>query len=293
MDFPAVFEVILGLLFIFYVLSQISSSLTSWLSRLFEMEAKELRAGLRALLGDSQKFNELMTHPWIEMLRPKQVMLSGKTKEKQVKWIPPETFAKVLADILRPPQEGELTLPQEWIKGIRSTIGQLPEGKAKAHLEKLAGQGVQTIEDFQKNVQDWFNDAMRSVSDVYKQRAQLIVILFAFAFTILGNIDSIAITKALWQAPTARAIVVTMVNEQISAQEADAAGTPEFGDVPRLLDTLKVAGVPLLWGQENVPQTAEGWGAKLLGLLLTGLAASQGSTFWYDLLKRLRGFGAG
>jgi hypothetical protein len=52
--------------------------------------------------------------------------------------------------------------------------------------------------------------------------------------------------------------------------------------------------LPLGWSFEadpadprSLPITPEGWIGKVVGLLLTGFAISQGSQLWFDLMKRL------
>jgi hypothetical protein len=287
MDFYAILGVAFGLVFMYYVLSQIASSITSWIGDILQLSAQELRVGLSDLLGDSGKFEELMEHPWMEVLRPKAAKWFNKgTKSLEVNWIPPETFAKILSDILAPKEPNE-----DLLSGIIKTVAVLPPGKAKTQLGTIMTMGVESIEDFQKNVVTWFNDAMNGVSQVYTQRVRRIVILISFLMVAVGNLDSIAIGKALWQAPATRELVVTIASARMDAIEEDEEAAPDFGDIPTFVEGFEAAGVPMLWQVENLPADAEGWALKILGLALTWAAASMGSSFWYDILKRIRGLG--
>jgi hypothetical protein len=45
----------------------------------------------------------------------------------------------------------------------------------------------------------------------------------------------------------------------------------------------------LFWRTEYLPQDAEEGMIKVAGLIITWIATAQGSPFWYDVLKRLRG----
>ena len=58
-------------------------------------------------------------------------------------------------------------------------------------------------------------------------------------------------------------------------------------DVESLVAGLEMADVPLLW-QDGVPNTAEAWALKALGLLITWAAIAQGSAFWYQILGKVR-----
>ena len=288
MDFYAILGVAFGLIFMFYVLSQIASSITSWIGGILQLSAQELRAGISELLGDSGKVDELMGHPWMEVLRPKAANWFNKgSKKREVDWIPPETFAKILSDVLAPKEPGE-----DLLSGIIKTVAMLPPGKAKDQLGTLMTMGVEKIEDFQNNVVVWFNDAMRGVSQVYTQRVRRIVVLIAFVLVAVGNMDSIAIGKALWQAPATRELVVSIASAQVDAIEQDEEAAPDFGDIPLYVEEFEAAGVPMLWRAEHLPEDAGGWALKILGLSLTWAAASMGSSFWYDLLKRIRGLGS-
>jgi hypothetical protein len=287
MDFYAILGVAFGLVFMYYVLSQIASSITSWVGKILQISAQELRIGLSDLLGDSGKFDDLMEHPWMEVLRPKAAKWFSKgTKTLEVDWIPPETFAKILSDVLAPKEPGE-----DLLSGIIKTVAMLPPGKAKTQLGAIMTMGVQNIEGFQKNVVTWFNDAMNGVSQVYTQRIHRIVILISFVMVAAGNLDSIAIGKALWQAPATRELVVSIASARMDAIEEDEEAAPDFSDISTFIEEFEAAGVPMLWRAENIPTDAEGWGLKILGLVLTGAAASMGSSFWYDILKRIRGVG--
>jgi hypothetical protein len=285
MDFYAVLGVILGLVFMYYVLGQIASSLTSWIGSLLQLSARELRFGLADLLGDSGKFEDLLNHPWMEVLRPKKAKWFNKnSKPLEVNWIPAETFSTILADVLAPKEPGE-----DLLAGIIKTVALLPPGQAKTQLGTLVTMGVQSIEDFKTNVETWFNDAMRGVSQVYAERMRRIVVLVSFILVMVGNLDSIAISEALWQAPATRELVVSIANAQVSAIEEAESAAPDFEDIPVLVEEFEAAGVPLLWKADSMPDSFESWVLKALGLCLSWGAAALGSSFWYDILKRLRG----
>jgi hypothetical protein len=287
MDFYAILGVAFGLVFMYYVLSQIASSITSWIGGILQIGAQELRVGLSDLLGDSGKLEDLMNHPWMEVLRPKAAKWFNKgTVTREVDWIPPETFAKILSDVLAPKEPGE-----DLLSGIIKTVALLPPGKAKTQLGIVMSMGVQNIQDFQNNVVNWFNDAMNGVSKVYTQRIRRIVVLISFLMVAAGNLDSIAIGKALWQAPATRELVVSIAAARMDAIEEDAEVAPDFGDIPTFVEEFEAAGVPMLWRAENIPGNGEAWMLKILGLILTWAAASMGSSFWYDILKRIRGLG--
>ena len=47
--------------------------------------------------------------------------------------------------------------------------------------------------------------------------------------------------------------------------------------------------IPVGWSAGNIPQASNGMFLVYIGWFITGLAAAQGSSFWFDVLKRLSG----
>ena len=75
------------------------------------------------------------------------------------------------------------------------------------------------------------------------------------------------------------------------AQTDSAAGLDE------LIRALSDSTMRITWAQikDTFPQTPDAWlwiqfvALKIIGLGITAWAVSQGSSFWYDLLKKLAG----
>jgi hypothetical protein len=289
MTISAILEVSVGLVLVFYILSQVSSSITSWVSKVTQMSARKLEEGLADLFDDPEKLGDVMNHPWVRMLRPKKLNLVGDIVEeefdnwwegKRVTWIPSETFAKVVADVLAPGEDGLGD-----INDIRRAIMALAAGKLKSHLLGMVNKSVGSVDEFRSNVEAWFNDAMGGVSQVYKQNTKQIVLFTAFLLTFSLNVDTIAIVRALWNAPTTRAIAAAMADEILAKDPAEIP----LAEIPELVESIEVIGIPILWRAEYFPQNSQEGFYKVVGLLVTWIATSQGSPFWYDVLKRLRG----
>jgi len=292
MTFSAILEVGAGLILVFYILSHISSSITSWIAKVTQLDARKLEEGLMDLFHDSGQLDNIMNHPWVRMLRPKKMNIIGDVIQdefqdwregKRVTWIPNETFAKVLTDVLAPGEDGLGD-----INDVRRAIEKLPAGTLKSHLLGMVNKSVTAVSEFRKNVEAWFDDAMRGVSQVYKQNTKQIVLAVAFVLTFSLNVDAIAIVSSLWDAPTTRAIAAARADEILQAEVPPEA---QLEEIPDLVQSLEVIGIPLFWRADYLPQNAEEGFSKVAGLLISWIATAQGSPFWYDVLKRLRGRG--
>ena len=280
MTFSTVMEVGVGLDLVYYVLSLIASTITSWIAKTVELDAQKLEENLADLLRDPEMLDSIMLHPWVRILRPKHLPLVGKVVEKRVDWIPPETFSKVLADILAPGEDKKGT-----VEDLRKAVNDLPAGPLKSHLWGMVNTGVERVEEFRANVEGWFNDAMRSASQIYAQHTKRIILVLSLILTLALNVDTVAIATTLWDAPTTRAIAASTADEILAEENIE----PELKDIPDLVDSLEGIGIPLFWSKETLPENTEEVGLKILGLFISWIAIAKGSPFWYDVLKRLRG----
>jgi hypothetical protein len=157
------------------------------------------------------------------------------------------------------------------------------------------------IGEFQNAVSEWFDDTVARGSVWYKRRMQRVGIVCGFLLAIVLNADTIGLSNALWHNAILRESLVQ------SAQTAASQGKPpEDKQAPQQWKSLMDLGLPLGWTLETVPvqpatdtdaaapldprllpSTPGGWIGKIVGLLVTGFAISQGSQIWFDLMKRL------
>jgi hypothetical protein len=147
------------------------------------------------------------------------------------------------------------------------------------------------IEEFQNAVSEWFDDTVARGSVWYKRRMQRIGIVCGFLLAIVLNADTIGLSNALWHNAMLRESMLQAAQAQaLASQEQLASGE----QAQQQLEALTNLGLPLGWSfsadpadPRSLPLTPGGWIGKVVGLLLTGFAISQGSQLWFDLMKRL------
>ena len=145
------------------------------------------------------------------------------------------------------------------------------------------------IGEFQNAVSEWFDDTVARGSVWYKRRMQRIGIVCGFLLAIVLNADTLGISNALWHNAMLRESVL-----QAAQASANQEQVPSGEQAQQQLETLSTLGLPIGWSfsadhadPRSLPLTADGWIAKIVGLLLTGFAISQGSQIWFDLMNRL------
>jgi hypothetical protein len=184
-----------------------------------------------------------------------------------------------------------------------------------------AADGPGAFQKLQANVESWFNDSMDRLSGWYKRRAQFSAFLIGLALAVLLNIDTIQISNQLWREPAVRQAINSNLDQILqNSGGAAAAGSTDF--IVSLQDQFLSLGLPLGWTFETAqtagPQacafvpgpgsvfglsgkdgcirptgtqaSTNGWFwllTKAGGLLITGVASAQGSSFWFDVLVKI------
>lgn len=298
-------DVVLGLIFVYLLLSIVCTAANELLASLFKLRARTLASGIANLLKDggiTDLERDFYEHPLIKSLYKRK----GKPS-----YIPPRTFAMALLNLIAP----ENTVGSNVMSNIRAKIEYLPEGSdLKKTLLILLDDAGDSLEKLRSNVEKWFNDSMERVSGWYKRKAQFVILVLAVALTVLANADTIQIAKALSVDPALREKLVTQAQgflEQKATSEPNQAAKPNnqvndgslagglssakllaqaaSSDSPSMrirnaMQEVQQATLPLGW--KTWPQGTE-WVNKIVGLLLTALAASLGAPFWFDKLQKV------
>ena len=192
--------------------------------------------------------------------------------------------------------------PNAQLQAIEAGISTLPDGKTKATLLRLLSLSQSDLDKFKSNVEKWYNDMMQNVSLLFTQKVQIVVICVSIAVAGLLGVDSILLTKTLWEQPTKRAAVVDAVPtfidaynldeltpeeiEGLTAEEKIAVIEARIQDVNLIVEGIERLDLPATWWLAPTPQKSE-WAVRVLGILITGAATSFGSSFWYDILKKV------
>ena len=147
---------------------------------------------------------------------------------------------------------------------------------------------------FQQEVGSWFDRSMERAGGVYKRNSKGIALLIGIGLAVVINADTFHITDRLLTDQTVRESISQM------ASQAEASPSPEelaqeLGVVKEAVgDTLQDLPLPLGRDQIILQAQAEAqatWSfpipRKYLGWLVTGIAISMGSSFWFDLLKKV------
>jgi hypothetical protein len=171
---------------------------------------------------------------------------------------------------------------------LTSTISKLPDSEGKTALLGWIQQGVTNITDLRTRTNDYVSGTLNQASLLFKARARSFVIIFSLGITLLFGTDSIQLAKDLWSDASLR---------EIAAQQAASITSQQPStDLTALLNQLGSLSFRIGWWQSQTlpaPKNPFDWLnfvlLKLVGLFITAVAVSQGSSFWYDVLKKMTG----
>jgi hypothetical protein len=174
------------------------------------------------------------------------------------------------------------------------------------------------VETAVKELESLFDSSMARAAGWYKVNAQYIALVISVLLAATLNADSIYVGQRLWADEALR-------NQAVAAAEAyyqSRQGQEQLGslcraevtgeadqtslnaeqwqkvkecterEIKEAMDTLTAAEYPIGWkgwqGDSWLPrgQPDQDFAWSVLGMLLTGLAVSLGSSFWFDLLGR-------
>jgi hypothetical protein len=229
-----VLEAALGLASIYLLLAMFCSTVNEWIAALLAVRARMLKKGLGGLLGETAK--EFYEHPTIQAL-----IQDGAHPEH----IAPGVFAQVVMDIATPNRRGSIGF-EDLERGLTND---LRAGRLRTSLLAAIQGTEKQLDQAQRAIERWFDDAMDAVSRRYRRRAELWNAMIAAAVTAATNADTIRLSSAL------------------------LAGNP--------------AGESLGWHGAAATWNGAVWLGRLLGWMLTTAAVSLGAPFWFDAARNL------
>jgi hypothetical protein len=190
------------------------------------------------------------------------------------------------------------------LQDLRTTPGFTLPAATKTVLDAVL-KGATNAEEQKKKIEHWFDDAMDNVSGWYKRKANAWLWVIAAVVCLALNADTISVGKTLWNDPTARAAMSDAAKnyatrkiagtDAASATASPAEVKDELARVTKARDELEKLPVPLGWCEDDClpddprrpPTELYPVLLKIIGILISILAVSQGAPFWFDMLQKV------
>src|SRR5215475_2319823 len=245
-------DVVIGMVFVFLLLSLICSALNELLETGLKNRAGDLAQGIKELLGkDTGLVEKLYNHGLIFSLY-RGTYEQALKKRTLPSYIPSKDFAIAVASILGT-DSGAIPSADD----IRNSIGKIQNAQVKSALLTLFNNANNDLEAFRKAIETWFNSAMDRVSGWYKRRTQIIIFVLGFAIAVAMNVNSISLAQDLWVSKAKRDALVGSAQGYLQNHSAPAPSPSNpppsvsalDSGLQANIDQLQKAGIVLGWNR--------------------------------------------
>ena len=232
-----IIELAVGLSFTYFLLSLLCTILNELIAQVSSLRSKNLKKGIEKILADSGSTDfagHVLNHP----------MVAASAGKKGPSYISPAVFSRALVDVLDAHSNGAARLAasrDELCTLIDKLDRALLSDDLKISLKSLVGQGHGKIEDFQENLQSWFDSSMDRVSGWYKRKSQIISMGVALLLTVVLNVDSIHLANQLWQNPALR----KQINQEAMLYTGTGHTKEELSDIKKIWEPFEQ--IPMGW----------------------------------------------
>jgi len=324
-SFP-ILDLVVGMIFIFFLLSIISSSAVEMIMTVRKIRSKILGEWLFTI------FDKTITQPDGTTLKLGQAIMDhcSVTALSKPGSSPSYIDAKNFTSALLEKITFDPANPKSIAADLNSMIGQLEKTnalstefqrvlltyakEAEDSLQEITEKTVSGMELFRTKVENWYDSSMDRITGTLKKKySRPFTIIVAISVALLLNADSISISKYLYSNPDARAKLAaqayTAAKDSISKYEIrlnQVKAAPEtLANMEEIKNEMKTSlenindakaalegNVPLGWNGKvfnDIDGHISGWLilSKIVGLAGTVLAIMMGAPFWFDMLNKI------
>jgi hypothetical protein len=237
-------EVVIGLIFIFLLLSLLATAVNELIMSFFSFRGKDLEKAIKIMLDDTVNpapsgagggpARVVSGEAFYNM--PLISKFAKRGKNNQPSYLSRTNFSRALLILLSDGNQDHINLAD-----IRKTIQNMPEGDTKRILLAYLKDAGDSLARFRAYLETWYDEMMDRASGWYKRRVQYWLVGIGFVLALLFNADPFVITKRLAADPEARKNLVAMADayRQQLVLVTDSSGLGSERHVRRMLNPTK------------------------------------------------------
>lgn len=325
LDSP-ILDTALALVFIYFLLSTLVSSIAELVSHVLKLRGKNLEFALREVLDDrfNKNYAELLyTHPQLDLMKKKQDSLP--------EYLSPAQFTAGVMDLVGAGSD-RITFHQDEASGVikevmvreedplerfRKGLDAMQYSDLKVLLQNILDQSHGSegdpVQRVKTGLENWYGRYMEEVSIWYKRKIRWFVFGISLVVAMALNVDSVVLVQKLYHDEALREPLIAAAVKQVE-QEQDVADTNDMAlqarleDIKQQLDNIDSFKLPIGWDAPEDQGGAElGWFQRirlgfcmaweqmgrrgftltLIGYLFTAIALTMGAPFWYEAMKKM------
>jgi hypothetical protein len=314
----SVLDVVIGVIVGFLAVSLVTSAIVEAINSALKLRSSNLQGGIQALVNDPNMqglARQLYEHAAINP-RGSAVSAAGAVSapfKNRPAYIDKQQFAMALLDLTgisaASTGQGAQSPGAGAVSALLAAIDTSLPGETNPQIKQLLVGIVQRAQGdvklVQKNVADWFDNAMDRVGGGFKRWTQLASVLVALGVAIVLNVNTLVLGERLWEQPTLAANLNPPASVGVTGP-AGAATLQQHEQAAVAAIAFIDTSLPVGWPDGQVFRVDTGGGrfafwwtsgsgwALFPGWLVTAVAALFGAPFWFDALQtvvRLKGAG--
>lgn len=288
-------EVAIGLVFVYLLLSIFAMVFMEIISTFLRMRGELLKSTIEKMLFNKkenpEKINKFYEQPLVLFLGDDVTTWSffdnyfSKKFNKLPSYIKNEDFYNMFLTFINDEKFSD-SLAEIEKKIEVASFSQ----NTKSHLLFLIQKSKGNVINFKHEIFRWFDECMERANTWYSRKVQYILLLLGFIIAIAVNGDTLRMIEKLNNDEKLRSELVqsaaVYVKENPNAPSKKIINAKIENEYYNLMsESHNLLG----WENNNINFTEEKSNlvVKFLGFLLTAVAISLGSNFWFDLLKKL------
>lgn len=313
---------VVGILFIYLLLSLLGTIINEWVMMLLNARGNNLRIALETMLCDGKKENKALFYAFINNPRFKKLKMWSKGSTMP-SYVSSEMFVKILLDEL----SNGFSYKEDSIHIEQKIMGLFPEeSETRRLLLSIVQECGNNLEDLETELRTWYDDVMDRASGWYKRKVKYMLLVIGMGISIIFNADTFSIVKTLSRNPEARQKVVDQAEAYLAKEaltrmemspQPNSVGkdtlilSPETQKALQEDETYRhkvdslysetrtlinddIAGVSaslgMGWNKNTINLLFNPWYNFLLSILgwfITAFAISLGAPFWFDILMKV------
>lgn len=257
MSFPQILEVAIGLVLAYYVMGSVVSGTTQYALDTFQVRKKIFQEHMKIIFG-SEYLNKFLELPQIKTLGTR---------------VNVHVLVDTFFDMTGLTAKRDLSL----LKLARLVEAMPTDSAGRNAMIAWINQGISNVEDIRIRATNYFAGLIEEIEDNYSTKSRKYMLAFSLAITLITGIDSFQLAKELWVNSGLRTVEIQ------SANVVTDNNNSEFTIIP-----IKIG-----WAGIDFPSdsSSASWFIfllyKFIGLGITVICVSQGSAFWFGLIKKL------
>lgn len=304
-------DIVIGLSLIYAFLSLLSSEITEFVITLLRWRARGLKRAIITLLGeslelsqDSNYFKDTIAGKLYSDSRMSQIIQYFDRRHASTTRYDAsaQLFAEILLDVLQnspipPDLAGQQATSKITVAKLLLIAESSPEfpPQLRANLKRLIDRTLlvepdpdQQMMQLKHQIARWFSQAMASAVTVYQYNLKASSFLVSLALAITVNADSLYMIRRISENTATRAIIVQNATRIAGCWD----NLNSIHCIEQISFLMESTTLPVGWHrvnrQKQFSRLSRGNLLRAIGgWLLTAIAISMGSRFWFQILNRL------